>query len=218
MNIVIIGGGRHALVVRDCLLSSPAQIVGILDDRIDTGTFVGDLTVVGPVTSLTDLKHRHPALHGIIAIGDNHSRRRIAERIAVMLPGFDWAKAIHASAIVSPSAHIAPGAVVVAGAIINCHAVIEPHALVNTGSIIDHDSRLGAFASTGPGVVTGGNVSIGTGSHIGLGAVLSHGIHVGDHAVVGGNSFVSRNIPDHTVSYGSPARVIRSRNEYDVYL
>lgn len=218
MDLVIIGGGRHALVVRDCLQRERPMLIGILDDGLDAGTFVEDLPVLGAIAELPALRQRYPALQGIVAIGDNHVRRRIVREVEAMVPHFGWMTAVHPSAIVAPSATIAPGAVVVAGAIINCHAAIGPHALVNTGSIIDHDGKVGAFASTGPGVVTGGNVAIGTGSHIGLGAVLAHGITVGDHCVVGGNAFVCRDIDDRTVSYGSPARPIRPRREGDPYL
>lgn len=218
MGLVILGGGRHALVVRDCLNANPFDLIGILDDRLETGSLVEDIPILGPVSSLPDLMLRHPALCGVIAIGDNHARRCVADRVEAIVPGFVWTAAVHPSAIVSPAARIATGAVIVAGVIINCHATIGAHALINTGSIIDHDTRVGAFASTGPGVVTGGNVSIGTGSHIGLGAALSHGVSVGEHAVVGGGALVCRDIPARTVSYGVPARVIRHRNVGDRYL
>lgn len=66
--------------------------------------------------------------------------------------------------------------------------------------------------------MTGGNVTIGACTHIGLGAVITHGVTIGAHSVIGGNSFVGREIADHTVSYGNPARVIRPRNARDRYL
>jgi galactoside O-acetyltransferase len=42
-------------------------------------------------------------------------------------------------------------------------------------------------------------------------AVLS-GVRVGDGAVVGAGSVVVRDIPDHTIAAGVPARVIRRRD------
>lgn len=218
MDLVIIGGGRHALVVRDCLGDRARQVIGILDDRLAPGTMLEDLPVLGTTALLPALRQQYPSLCGIIAVGDNHARRSIAERIQALLPDFVWAEAVHPSAIVSPYATIAPGAVVVAGAIVNSHASIGRQALINSGSIVDHDTCVGAFASTGPGVVTGGNVSIGEGTHIGIGAVVVHGVAIGNHCVVGGNSYVCRNVPDHVVCYGTPARVIRYREPSDPYL
>lgn len=218
MDVLIIGGGRHALVVRSCLDPGDVRVIGIVDDHLPSGSSVEDLPVLGPIAQLPELRRAHPEVAGIIAIGDNHARRTVAARVEVMLPGFGWATAIHASAIVASSARIGEGAVIAAGAIINCHAVIGNHALINTGSIIDHDTRVGDFASTGPGVITGGNVAIGAGSHIGLGAVIAHGVAIGAETIVGGNAYVCRDIPGHVVSYGSPARIIRARQADDKYL
>lgn len=218
MDLVIIGGGRHAQVVRSCLDAVGNRIIGIVDDRLPAGTMAEDLTVLGPLDALPDLRSQHLALGGVIAVGDNHARRQITERVEAMLPGFRWVAAIHPSAIIAPTARIAAGTVVVAGAIINCHAVIGRHALINTGSIIDHDTVMGEFASTGPGVVTGGNVVIGKDSHIGLGAVIAHGVAIGAGSIIGGNAYVCRDVPDHVVSYGSPARIIRSRSDGERYL
>ncbi len=41
---------------------------------------------------------------------------------------------------------------------------------------------------------------------IGAGSVIMPGIEVGEGAVVGANSLVNRNIPEHEVWFGSPAR------------
>ena len=52
-------------------------------------------------------------------------------------------------------------------------------------------------------------VSIGDGSWIGHGTVVLPGATIGRHVVIGANSVVTRDIPDHCVAVGSPARVIR---------
>lgn len=218
MDVVLIGGGRHALVVRSCLDPLAYSVIGVVDDRLPAGSMVEDMIVIGPIAILPGLRQRHTALGGAIAVGDNHARRAIAERVELMVPGFYWVTALHASAIIDPSARIGAGTVVAAGAIINCHAVVGRHALINTGSILDHDISVGDYSSTGPGVVTGGNVVIGQGSHIGLGAVIAHGVTVGAGTVIGGNSYACRDVPHHVVSYGSPARVIRSREDGERYL
>ncbi len=56
-------------------------------------------------------------------------------------------------------------------------------------------------------------VVIGDGSWIGHGAVILPGTRIGRHAVIGANSVVSGEIPDHSVAVGAPARVIRRTNE-----
>ena len=52
-------------------------------------------------------------------------------------------------------------------------------------------------------------VSIGDGSWIGHGAVILPGARIGRNVVIGANSVVTGEIPDHSVAVGAPARVIR---------
>jgi acetyltransferase-like isoleucine patch superfamily enzyme len=52
-------------------------------------------------------------------------------------------------------------------------------------------------------------VIIGDGSWIGHGAVVLPGSRIGKHVVIGANSVVSGELPDHCVAVGSPARVIK---------
>ena len=52
-------------------------------------------------------------------------------------------------------------------------------------------------------------VTIGPGSWIGSGAVILPGARIGAHVVVGANSVVRGEIPDHSVVVGVPGRVVR---------
>jgi acetyltransferase-like isoleucine patch superfamily enzyme len=49
-------------------------------------------------------------------------------------------------------------------------------------------------------------VSIGDCCHIGSGAVISKGCTIGDHCVVGAQSFVNDDIPPYTIAFGIPCR------------
>ena len=52
-------------------------------------------------------------------------------------------------------------------------------------------------------------VTIGAGSWIGHGSVVLPGARIGRHVVIGANSVVTGEIPDHSVAVGAPARVIK---------
>ncbi|MEJ5256428.1 MAG: acyltransferase [Acidimicrobiales bacterium] len=52
-------------------------------------------------------------------------------------------------------------------------------------------------------------VSIGDGSWLGHGAVVLPGARIGRHVVVGANSVVVGELPDHSVAVGAPARVVK---------
>lgn len=51
-------------------------------------------------------------------------------------------------------------------------------------------------------------VSIGRGSYVGAQTVILRGVTIGDHAVIGANSLVNRDIPSNTIAVGSPCRPI----------
>ena len=58
---------------------------------------------------------------------------------------------------------------------------------------------------------TKGDVVIGNDVWIGLGATILSGVRIGDGAVIGARSLVSRNVPPYAIVAGNPAKVIRQR-------
>lgn len=52
-------------------------------------------------------------------------------------------------------------------------------------------------------------VVIKKGAWIGAGVIILQGVTIGTNAVVGAGSVVTKDIPDHTLAVGSPARVIK---------
>ena len=55
-------------------------------------------------------------------------------------------------------------------------------------------------------------IRVGRGSWIGQNVVIMPGVTIGEHAVIGANSVVTRSIPPHCIATGSPARV---RKQWD---
>ena len=55
------------------------------------------------------------------------------------------------------------------------------------------------------------DVEVGSNVWIGYGACVLRGVSVGDNAIVGTNSVVTKDVPANAVVAGSPARIIRMR-------
>jgi acetyltransferase-like isoleucine patch superfamily enzyme len=55
------------------------------------------------------------------------------------------------------------------------------------------------------------DVVVGSNVWIGYGAQILRGVTVGDNAIIGASSVVTRDIPANAVAAGTPARVVRMR-------
>jgi acetyltransferase-like isoleucine patch superfamily enzyme len=93
--------------------------------------------------------------------------------------------------------------------------VLGDRVLIGRGvHISDHSHRFGARneAVMDQGVTEAAEVLIGDGSWIGQGVVICPGVRIGRNCVVGANSVVKSDLPDHSVAVGAPARVVRHMN------
>ncbi|MGY8674920.1 MAG: hypothetical protein ACKVHO_20295 [Verrucomicrobiia bacterium] len=62
-----------------------------------------------------------------------------------------------------------------------------------------------------PGARLAGEVSIGDYSLVAVGAIVLPRIRIGQDCIVGAGAVVTRDVPDHSVVYGNPARIISKR-------
>jgi sugar O-acyltransferase (sialic acid O-acetyltransferase NeuD family) len=201
----IFGCSAQGRVALDILrLQFPETTWFFLDDNPEMlNQRINEAVVIGGFETLQQ-KFR-PKLH--IALGHPLIKRKIAERCETM--DIEVIQAIHPSAVISPTAKVGTGVTVGAGAIINTDSNIGDFALINTGVIIEHDTVIGDYANISPRACIGGRVIIGEEAFIGSGAIVMARTRVGMRAIVGMGAVVTRNVPDKTLSYGVPAKVIK---------
>jgi sugar O-acyltransferase (sialic acid O-acetyltransferase NeuD family) len=216
-KLIIIGASGHAKVVLDIFEKmNDREVIGFIDNQKQAGSYFLDYPILGNEEILSQHSAEDTAL--IIAIGDNWIRQEVRNRIKNTYPEFSFATGIHPSAQIGKAVGIGEGTVVMAGAVINSCCKIGEGCIINTRASLDHDGTMEDFSSVAPNVAAGGNVTIGTCASIGIGASIKHGIHIGAHAVVGGQSFVHTNISERGVAYGVPAKLIRLREIGEKYL
>lgn len=188
----------------------------MLDGYKPAGSLFYGYTILGDEAWLSE--HAEHVNSGIVAIGDNWKRSKVAAAIRSIHPHFRFATAIHPSASLAKGAVVGDGTVVMAGSIIGSDTITGEHCVLYSHASIDHDCSAGSFVTFAPKAVTGGNVKIGDYSVISLGAAVIHGLTIGEHTVIGAGSTVLSSIPSHVVTYGTPAKVIRNREIGESYL
>ena len=193
-TINLFGASGHSKVVMDILNANRVNVEVLYDDAPHSKEIHG--------VRVADAKEVQVEGPLIVSIGSNQSRKFVAERYYV-----DFAKAIHPSAMVSPSVKISLGTVVMQGAIIQSDVKIGRHCIINSGASVDHECCIGDFVHISPHATLCGNVHIGEGSLIGAGAIIIPGIKVGKWCTIGAGSVVIRDIPDGAIAYGNPCKI-----------
>jgi acetyltransferase-like isoleucine patch superfamily enzyme len=100
---------------------------------------------------------------------------------------------------IGEGAHLEPG----------CWFTMGPEAKISIG----RGTYLNRETMTRQGFTSKGPVRIGSSVWLGKGVVVTSGVTIGDRAVIGANSVVTRDIPAATIAAGVPAKPIRE-NEF----
>lgn len=137
--------------------------------------------------------------------------------------------------IISESAYVAPGAVVVDNVTIGARSSVWYNAVlrgdvapiqVGEGTNIQdcavlHGARgfpvvVGNGVTIGHGAIVHG-CTVGNNTLIGMGAIVLNGAIVGDDCIIGAGALVTQGtvIPNGSVAFGNPARIVREVTEAD---
>jgi len=218
-NVLIIGASGHGSVILDSVeRAAKYHVIGFIDSFKPKGKIINGYEILGNESNLPYLIEKFNIYGGIVAIGDNWTRRKVVDRITQIFPDFQFITVIHPLAIVGKDVSIGPGTVLMPGAVVNASSVVGDHCIINTNSSLGHDGKMENYSSLASGVTLGGNCYIGRYSAISLGAKVIENITIMDHTIVGAGSLVLGDMPAYTVAYGSPARVVRKRKPGEQYL
>jgi len=179
---------------------------------------VCDYEVLGTEQDLKELSEKYGFNAGIIAIGDNFTRKIMVDKIVSTCPTFNFISAIHPNAVIGKDVRIGAGTAIMAGVIVNCSSKVGSFCILNTNSSLGHDGRLGNFSSLAPNATLGGNVHIGELTAICLGANIVQDIKIGKNTIIGAASLVLEDVPDYVLVYGTPANIVRKISIGEKYL
>jgi sugar O-acyltransferase (sialic acid O-acetyltransferase NeuD family) len=199
------GFGREVLDVIEAVIARSPRFtfIGFVDDA---PAHLERLEARGaPLLSGFD----DPLLEGayyVVGVGNPGIRRRLAERADEA--GLTAASLRHPSATFGALTTIGGGLVACAHASVTTNITMGRHVHINLNSTVGHDCVIGDFVTVYPGANISGSVTIGAGVEIGTGASVIQGVTIGEGTVVGAGAVVTRDLPEHVVAVGAPARPI----------
>lgn len=128
---------------------------------------------------------------------------------------------IEPGAVIREKVEIGEGAVIMMGAVINIGAVVGPGTMIDMGAVLGGRATVGARCHIGAGAVLAGVVEpasatpvvVEDGVLVGANAVVIEGVRIGKNAVVAAGAVVIEDVPENAVVAGSPARVIKMKDE-----
>ncbi len=170
-QIIIWGGGGHARVVHDCLISQNKIVAGYIDDTMPDSASLNfpGCKYLGSRTILASLEVNECQL--IIAVGNNQKRVGLWEYCGSL--GFSFCSTVHGTALFGSRVLIGDGSFVGPGAILNTGTHIGNNVIINSGAIVEHDCEIGDFAHVGPGCVVGAGTVVGRGAWLKAGTIVS---------------------------------------------
>lgn len=108
---------------------------------------------------------------------------------------------------------IGEGSNVLSNAVFSNTSSIGKGCIVYYNVLITHDCEVGDFVELSPNAVLLGNVKVGDFSHICTNATILPNVTIGKGVIIGAGSVVTRDIPDNTMAYGIPAKVVKELNK-----
>jgi sugar O-acyltransferase (sialic acid O-acetyltransferase NeuD family) len=150
---------------------------------------------------------------GAVAIGGERGSTRLELQRYLSERGVNPATLVHPRAYRAESARVGPGAQILVHAVVGADAELGPACIVNTAATVDHECRLGEGVHVAPGAHLAGCVEVGRCAFIGIGACVLPRLRIGADAIVGAGAVVTKDVPEGTVVYGNPARVVRIRED-----
>ena len=196
-RLIVVGAGGHGKVVADIALKNGYTDIYFLDDSM-FGECMG-FPIIGNIGYIEKLNAEDTDF--VIGIGDNYTRKRIAQKYSV-----NWVSIVHPSAQIAVGVDLGKGTVVMANAVINPCAHVGEHCIINTAAIVEHDNIIGDYVHISPGAKLGGTVNVGDLSQIGIGSTVRNNMRICANCLIGAGTVVVNDIEEEGTYVGIPAR------------
>lgn len=204
------GCAGHAKVLAGLIAGRGGRVVALFDNR-DVPSVLPDVPVFFGEAGFLRWADTEPditAVAGLVAVGGQRGRERLALQALFRGRGLQVPVLIHPDASICLSAQLGAGSQVLAQAVLAADVRLGEACIVNHKASADHECVLGDGVHLAPGVTLCGCIKVGDNAFIGAGSVVLPRLTIGADAVVGAGAVVTRDVPEGVTVAGCPARRI----------
>jgi sugar O-acyltransferase (sialic acid O-acetyltransferase NeuD family) len=213
-KVIILGGIGNGSVIANAMIDANKrgeqewEFAGYLNDRIAAGDNIESHPVLGKLGDWMKFAEAGCFfINSIYRIDGQQPRIDLFESLHI--PDDRLATFIHSLAYVAPNALLGPGTVVMPHAAISAATTIGKGCLVMVGAAILHNTQIGSYCHFAAQCCVGANMTIADGVHIGLNATTRENLSIGRNATLGMGSVLTKDMGEHEIWVGNPARFLR---------
>jgi sugar O-acyltransferase (sialic acid O-acetyltransferase NeuD family) len=143
----------------------------------------------------------------ILALGNPIYRKLVADKLELI--GGKLTSIIASSALLGKyEVELGNGLNIMHQVMIGNAVKIGEGSLINAFSSIHHDTRIGEYCEVSPHAALLGGSILGDFSSVGANATILPNVKIGSNVIIGAGSVVTKDVPDNSLAYGVPAKVI----------
>lgn len=217
-KVLIIGGEGNGGVIASCIDDNRKrfndlewEVAGFIND-FEKGKLINGYPVLGGTDDIEGLlRENYYFMYAIHMIGRNVKSEEVF--LKMNIPTNRFATIIHKTAFVADTAILEPGVFIMSNCYVGPAAHLGLCCLMMANSMVGHNTSVGRLCHFSVGSITSSYVEIGNVSDVALGAKVIEKRKIGNYAVAGANSLVTRDIPDFEIHIGSPAKFMKRVRE-----
>lgn len=210
IDIILLGCGEHAQMVIDNIeQENKYRIVGLTtNDDSELGKIIYNYQVLCKDEDIPNLLDENQNIKGyFLGIGNMKVREKVAKWLDENV-SIKPVNIVHPTAIISEHCKIGYGNIFEAYTKVANNATIGNHCIVNSFTAINHDQTVGDNVLIAGSVSLAGK-SIGDNTIIADGSSIGFKTSIGKECIIGDGAVVTKDIPDNSIAYGNPAKIIR---------
>lgn len=151
----------------------------------------------------------------VIASGEPYLLKVLSQKVSGS--GYKLTNLVAPDIRMESALQTAQGCIVQKHAIISCNVRIGKSTCISFASVLHHDVIIGDYCFIAANSTICGHVVINEGTYIGAGSVIRDEVKIGSNCIIGMGSVLTKDVPDNSVVYGNPAKVVGNNDSLQVF-